>query len=175
MLGLQRGIVKLVSHHTEWAILFAQEKARLSAVLEDKALDIQHIGSTAVPGLEAKPILDIAVAVAELLVVKECVSMLGPLGYAYFGDREENGDYFFAKGDDQNRTHYLHMVKLSGSEWADCLSFRDYLIANLSARQRYSRLKHLLFQQYANDRQAYTAGKAALIQSLLREASAEAA
>ena len=175
MLGLQRGIVKLVPHNTEWARLFVEEKARLNAALGDKALDIQHMGSTSVPGLVAKPILDIAVAVADLPTVTECVPLLEALGYTYFGDRYEKGDYFFAKGSEQSRTHYIHMAEHFSSEWATMLRFRDYLIANPAARQKYSDLKCRLYQQYTSDRKAYTDGKEAFIQSLLREASGGAA
>lgn len=171
MLGLQRGSVKLVSHCPHWAHLFTQERSRLRAALGEKVLDIQHIGSTAVPGLDAKPILDIAVAVADLSIVAECVPALKSLGYSYFGDRGEKGDHFFARGAEQHRTHYIHLLLHSGTEWSACLRFRDHLTACPEARQRYSRLKHRLSEQYESDRQSYTEGKAALIQSILREAS----
>jgi GrpB-like predicted nucleotidyltransferase (UPF0157 family) len=171
MLGLQRGTVRLVPHQTGWARCFAEEQARLNAALGDRARDIQHVGSTAVPGLDAKPILDIAVAVSDLPAITECVPLLEALGYTYFGDRSGKGDYFFAKGEERSRTHSLHMAEHSGSEWAAMLSFRDALIADPTARQRYSDLKHVLSQQHANDRAAYTDGKASFIQSLLREAS----
>jgi GrpB-like predicted nucleotidyltransferase (UPF0157 family) len=173
MLGLRRGTVRLVPHHTEWARLFLKEKGRLNAALGDRALDIQHVGSTAVPGLDAKPILDIAVAVADMPTVTECVPLLEALGYTYFGDRSGKGDYFFAKGEERSRTHYIHMAEHTGPEWTTMLRFRDYLIANPAARQRYSDLKHGLAQQHAADRQAYTAGKEAFIQAALREASSE--
>ncbi len=175
MLGLQRGIVRLAPHNTEWARLFAEEKARLKAALGDEALDIQHMGSTSVPGLAAKPILDVAVAVGDIPAIMRCVPLLEALGYIYFGDRSEKGDYFFAKGGAQSRTHYVHMVEHLSPEWVTMLRFRDYLIANPAARQRYSDLKYRLYQRHAEDRKAYTDGKAALIQTLLREASSGAA
>ena len=101
--------------------------------------------------------------------------LLEALGYTYFGDRYEKGDYFFAKGCEQSRTHYVHMVKHLSLEWVTMLRFRDYLIANPAARQRYSDLKYRLYQQHAEDRKSYTDSKATLIQSLLCEASSGAA
>ena len=174
MLGLQRGAVRLVPHDAEWAGLFAQEKGRLGAALGDRALDIQHVGSTAVPGLDAKPILDIAVAVADLPTVAECAPLLEALGYEAFGDRSGKGDFFFAKGADEGRTHYLHLAEHAGAEWAAMLRFRDHLRAHPAARRRYAALKRRLCRRHPDDRAAYSDGKAALIQSLLREAASDA-
>ncbi len=170
-LGLQRGTVQLIAHSAEWITLFAEERERLLEILGERVVDIQHMGSTAVPGLDAKPILDIAVGLIHLADVSECVPLLENAGYSYFGDRGAKGDFFFAKGEEKKRTHYLHAVEYSGSEWNSCLLFRDHLLANRIARQRYSLLKHTLSAQFANDREAYTNGKVVLIETLLREAA----
>lgn len=171
MLGLQRGIVKLVPHHDGWAQLFAEEKERLSVALGGRARIIQHVGSTSVPDLVAKPVLDIAIAVETLTTIAECVPLLEAIDYTYFGDRSGKGDYLFVKGDERNRTHHLHMAEHTSPEWKTMLRFRDRLIADPVARRRYADLKRRLYEKHSNDRAAYTAGKDAFIEELLREVS----
>jgi GrpB-like predicted nucleotidyltransferase (UPF0157 family) len=170
MLGLPRGTVQLVPYTAAWAELFQQECARLQDALGSRALDIQHIGSTAVPGLAAKPILDIGIAVADLAVVPECVSLMEALGYTYRGDREQRGDHLFVKGPEQQRTHYVHMLRASDPTWHDYLRFRDHLIAHPAARDAYMQLKERLAAQYADNRGVYTEAKANLIQQILAAA-----
>lgn len=167
MLGLRRGAVQLVPYTPEWATLFQAERARLQQALGDDALDIQHIGSTAVPGLAAKPILDLGVAVAADAVVSGCVPRLTALGYTYRGYRGPDRGHFFDQGSEQRLTHYLHMLPVGEPGWENYLRFRDYLIAHPEAREAYMRLKEELAAQYAEDRAAYTAAKAAFIQSIL--------
>ena len=173
MLGLKRGTVKLISHNPEWASLFAEEKARLNTALGERALDIQHMGSTSIPGLVAKPILDIAIAIADVVNITECVPLLEALGYQYFGDRYGKDDFLFVKGNEESRTHHIHMPTHLGLEWTTMLRFRDYLIASPEAQQRYSDLKRRLYRQHSGNRMAYTAGKDAFIECLLREAFSE--
>jgi GrpB-like predicted nucleotidyltransferase (UPF0157 family) len=115
MLGLPRGTVQIVPYTPAWAELFEQERASLLTTLGSRALDIQHIGSTAVPGLAAKPILDIGIAVAELAVVPECAPLMEALWYTYRSDREQRGNHLFVKGIEQQRTHYVHMLHAGDS------------------------------------------------------------
>src|SRR5262245_26797835 len=98
MLGLQRGTVRIVPSTPMWATLFQEERARIDHALGALALDIQHIGSTAVPGLAAKPILDIGVAVAAEAAIAACVPLLIALGYTYRGDRGPSEGHFFDLG-----------------------------------------------------------------------------
>ena len=167
MLGLQRGTVQVVAHSSEWAILFAAERQRLSDALGVLALDIQHIGSTSVPGLDAKPILDIGMAIDAERDVAACVPLLEGLGYTYRGDRGAEEGHFFDSGADEKRTHYLHMLSSTSAGWRNYLTFRDALIADPESRDAYMRLKHELAALYAGDRGAYTAAKAAFIQRVL--------
>jgi GrpB-like predicted nucleotidyltransferase (UPF0157 family) len=171
MLGLQRGVVKVIPHNPLWASLFQQESTRLAQALGSLAVDIQHIGSTSVPGLAAKPILDIGIAVATDTDVPACVPLLESLGYIYRGYRGASEGYFFDQGSEQQLTHYLHMLLISNPSWQNYLRFRDYLIAHPTIRDEYMQLKQALAIQYASDRAAYTAAKAAFIQQILAAAS----
>jgi GrpB-like predicted nucleotidyltransferase (UPF0157 family) len=167
MLGLRRGTVKLVPYTPAWAIVFQAERIRLQHVLGTDALDIQHIGSTAVPGLAAKPILDLGIAVASESVVAGCVPRLTALGYTYRGYRGSGEGHFFDQGSEEHLTHYLHILSIRDPAWWNYLLFRDYLIAHPAIRDAYMELKQDLAAQYAEDRAAYTAAKAVFVQSIL--------
>ena len=167
MLGLQRGAVQLVPYTPAWATLFQAERARLQSALGADALDIQHIGSTAVPGLAAKPILDLGIAVAAEAVVATCVPRLVALGYTYQGCRGADQGHFFDQGPEQSLTHYLHVLLIHEAAWSNYLCFRDYLQAHPAARDAYMRLKQDLASRYAEDRAAYTAAKATFVQHIL--------
>jgi len=167
MLGLRRGAVQIVPYTPTWDTAFQSERTRLQYALGADALDIQHIGSTAVPGLAAKPILDLGIAVASEVVVTTCVPRLIALGYTYRGYRGPDQGYFFDQGSEQHLTHYLHMLLIGSLGWSNYLRFRDYLIAHPAMRDAYMRLKQDLAAQFAEDRAAYTAAKAAFVQRIL--------
>ena len=142
-LGLKRGAVELVEHSPLWEQAFIDERNRLERALEFVPCEIEHIGSTAVPGLEAKPILDIAVGIRSSYPVQDCIPVLEEAGYIYRGDDGEVG-HMFAKGPEDSRTHYVHLVRLGDSNWDRWLTFRDYLRRNEAARQTYAREKNRL-------------------------------
>jgi GrpB-like predicted nucleotidyltransferase (UPF0157 family) len=167
MLGLQRGTVRLVPYTAQWARLFAAERRRIESALGALALAVEHVGSTAVPGLCAKPILDIGVAVRRSADAAACVAPLMRLGYEYLGDRRGTGGHFFAKGDDARRTHYVHVVAHDSAEWADYLRFRERLRADAAARDEYAQLKVALAAAHATDRESYTRAKEAFIRRIL--------
>jgi GrpB-like predicted nucleotidyltransferase (UPF0157 family) len=167
MLGLQRGMVQVIPYTPLWASLFEEEHKRLSAALGTLAVDIQHVGSTSVPGLVAKPILDVGVAIASEADADACVPLLEALGYTYEGYRGASEGYFFNLGAETRLTHYLHMLLIDSEGWRNYLRFRDTLIVHPEIRDQYMRLKQALALQYAADRPAYTAAKAEFIQSVL--------
>ena len=169
MLGLRRGTVKVVAYSAEWPRLFARERRRLRAALGARALAVEHVGSTAVAGLCAKPIIDIGIAVGSLADVAACVAPLERLGYEYLGDRHGTGQHFFARGGDSCRTHYVHVVAHDDPQWAVYLRFRDRLRADPAARDEYARLKRALAAAHAADRAAYTRNKEAFIRRILAE------
>jgi GrpB-like predicted nucleotidyltransferase (UPF0157 family) len=166
MLGLKRGAVQLVPYCNQWPLLFAEEECAIRAAIGHIVLDVQHIGSTAVPGLAAKPILDIGIAVRDAADVERCITPLAALGYQFLGDRRGVGDWFFAKGSDDARSHYLHMVEHTSSAWSDYLSFRDTLTTDERSRDDYASLKRQLLAASGGDRSAYTEGKEEFIRRL---------
>jgi GrpB-like predicted nucleotidyltransferase (UPF0157 family) len=175
VLGLERGVVRLEPHTPRWAQLYARERARLAAALGAHVLDIQHVGSTAIPGILAKPILDLAVAVASFEAATVCIAPLEALGYAYRG---ENGiprrHYFVLRAPDGETTLvHVHMLEIGSAEWENHLLFRDYLRSHPQEAQAYQALKQQLTAQLRHDRAAYTEGKAAFIARILELARAE--
>jgi GrpB-like predicted nucleotidyltransferase (UPF0157 family) len=170
MIGLERGTVRVVPSDDEWPAAFAQERRRLCECIGHLVLDIQHVGSTAVSGLAAKPIIDIAVAVASPADVQRCRPLLVELGYLDRGDAGRTGGYLFVKERAPNvRTHHLHMVTIDDPQWANYLRFRDRLRADVALRTEYVSLKRKLQERFAGDRQGYTAAKDAFIRRVLAQ------
>lgn len=168
-----RGNLKLSPYRKEWAELYALEKARLSQAVGAYLLRIEHVGSTAVPGMPAKPILDIAGAVQDLADVEPCLAPLQALGYAFRGEQGIPGRRYFVKGNP--RTHHLHLYRVDSREWVDHLLFRDWLTAHPDAAADYMDLKKRLLAEYPGDRAAYTDGKAPFIEAVLARARRGAA
>lgn len=155
--------------HTElWHQLFAEEEARLREVIGEHVVAIEHIGSTAICGLSAKPIIDVAAAVHETADAGKCVKPLENIGYEYRGESGIAGRYYFVKG--EPRTHHLHMVGSGSDLWRSHLSFRNYLRQNRAVAEEYERLKRDLAEKYKRDREAYTEGKATFIEEVLKKA-----
>ena len=129
------------------------------------------MGSTAVPSLDAKPILDIAVAVASTQVIPRLRRPLGQLGYIYRGDAGEDGGHLFVKESAPDvRTHHLHVV-VDDLQWREWLLLRDSLRADEMLRTRYSELKKALQERFAEDRRGYTEAKNKFIRGLVKPRS----
>lgn len=163
--------IELVPFTDEWAVLFRQEKDALAAVLGDNVLAIEHIGSTAIAGIVAKPILDIGIAVTSFEQGRQCVARIESLGYMYRGEYGIPRRHYFVKG--MPRTHHLHMLEVDSKEWQNHLLFRDYLNQHPDIAAQYSALKQTLAVSCAGDRFLYTESKAPFIQNVLRDASRE--
>ena len=168
MLGLHRGSVRLTPHTELWHQLFAEEEAKLRDAIGAYTLSIEHIGSTAVCGLSAKPIIDISVAVRQIADAESCVIPLEKIGYEYRGEQGIPGRHFFGKC--EPRTHHLHLVEAGSDLWKNHLLFRDHLRQNPNVAAEYEKLKRRLAQEYKENREAYTEGKAAFIESVLKAA-----
>ena len=164
--------VALVPYDTRWPELFRQEKEHLLGCLpNDLVQRIEHFGSTAVPGLAAKPIVDVLVEVTDLEETRGRIApVLEAQGYDYFW-RPTHGDdgppfyAWFIKRDPSSgaRTHHIHMVERDFVDHWDRLLFRDYLIEHPQAARDYQSLKRRLASAYPNDRVAYTEGKTEFI------------
>ena len=153
MLGLKRGIVSLEPHTERWHALFTEEANRLRVAIGEYVLAIEHVGSTAICGLSAKPIIDISIAVQKIADATKCVTPLEQLGYEYRGEQGIAGRHFFAKGDP--RTHHLHIVELSSDFLVAHLLFRNYLRQHRETAEEYESLKQDLAQKHKENRKAY--------------------
>jgi GrpB-like predicted nucleotidyltransferase (UPF0157 family) len=168
MIGLEKGTVQVVPYHPSWQDVFAQERRLLQEHIGGHVLDIQHVGSTAVPGLDAKPIIDIAVAVPSATAIARCRQPLRDLGYIDRGDcGTEGGHLFVRESAPEVRTHHLHVVTIDDLQWRNYLKFRDVLRADGTLRARYGELKKTLQAQFAQDRGAYTRAKDDFIRGVL--------
>ena len=169
--------IEVVSYDPSWPAKFAAEKPKLLQALGGWVTDLgavyafalEHIGSTSIPGLWAKPCIDIAIGVHPFPLGQEQIQALEGLGYTYRGENGIPGREYFQRG-----SHDFHLHIFAAGDWRldDHRVFRDYLKANPGARQRYQTLKLDLAQQFRHDRVAYTLGKAELVRQLLQEGHA---
>ena len=169
MIGLESGLVRLVPYTVEWPRLFEEERALLMTAIGRGVLDIQHVGSTAIPGMVAKPIIDIGVAVVDFEEARALVAPVEGLGYAYRGELGIPRRHYFVKGDP--RTHHIHMNEIGSQAWKDHIFFRDMLVRQPELAEEYAALKLALAQRYPSDREAYLEGKAPFIRRVLAMAS----
>jgi GrpB-like predicted nucleotidyltransferase (UPF0157 family) len=168
MLGCERHLVRLVPYQPAWAKLFEQEAERLSAALGRHVIRVEHVGSTAVPGLDAKPILDIVVAVRDLTEAPVFEEALKPLGYVHKAENDRPGRLYFVKRlPDDRSTHHLNITELSTECWFTHVAFRDYLLSHPEARDEYRKLKRELASRHQHDRAAYGEEKGRFIERIL--------
>ena len=162
--------VSIVPYDPAWPRMFEEEKKHLLDCLPQNLIQrIEHFGSTAIPGLAAKPIVDVLVEVASLDETKARIApVLEAQGYDYFwrATHGEDGPPFYSWFIKRNsagvRTHHIHMVERDFEHW-DRLFFRDYLIADRETAKEYETLKYALARNYPNDRVAYTNGKSEFV------------
>ena len=169
MIGLKRGTVKLVPHQKEWNENAEKIIKLLKQILGDTALDIQHVGSTSIDLIHAKPIIDIAVAVYDANDILPYVEELKCHNILLHAEAV-SGQVFFVMETGDIRTHHIHIVKWNGVDWNNYVNFRDYLNANPEKAMMYDDFKQKLAIQFFDDRKSYTAGKQEMIGRLLSEA-----
>ena len=163
--------VVVVDYDPQWSILYKKEKAEILRVIGDKVVAIEHIGSTAVPGLGAKPIIDIMTAVRHLSDADQCIQPLESIGYEYLPEPETQIPEwrYFRKGPQKAHRH-LHMVELTSDFWRRVLLFRDYLRSHSRIAREYYDLKKQLATERGLDRKDYTDAKTAFIRSIIARA-----
>jgi GrpB-like predicted nucleotidyltransferase (UPF0157 family) len=160
--------VELVDHDPSWAERFEQEAATLSAIFDGAASGIEHIGSTAVPGLCAKPVVDILIGVRELELTHEQLAAMKEVGYEYLGEYGLPGRLFFRK---EPRTHHVHVVEYGGTHWERQLTFREALRTDAEERRRYDEFKRRLAAE-GHPREVYTELKTPFIRAVEARARA---
>jgi len=165
ILGLENGQVVLVPSTNSWSEAFEREASNLKLVMKDRLLGIEHVGSTAIPGIRAKPILDIMVGVANPTDRPDLAPDLTELNYEIRPNAGLPAEHVFAKG--TPRTHLLHVVEYDGEVWQQKLAFRDALRADDQLALAYEKLKVELSLRFAADRAAYTDGKTEFVRGIV--------
>ena len=163
-------LVEIVDYNPAWPALFMEEAEKIRQVLGRELVAIYHMGSTSVPGIKAKPIIDILVEVQDIQKIDRLNEELATLGYEAKGEYGIPGRRFFIKNQGEFRTHHLHAFQSGHPEIERVLTFRDYLCAHPVEARAYGQLKEALAQQYPRDRESYTEGKTDFIRELDRKA-----
>ena len=163
----------LAPHQEEWTQNAERTIETLKRLLEPVAVDIQHIGSTAILSIHAKPIIDLVVGVRNLGDILPYVELLKQHDIVFRGE-DVAGQPLFVMGDFEKdtRTHHIHVVRWNEAEWNNYINFRDYLNRYPDKAMQYDAYKKKLAAQFADDRGSYTTGKQELIDRLLKEAHA---
>ena len=166
MLGLKHITVKLVPHSYKWHYLFQEEVIKLRRTLDNRHLHIEHVGSTALPDIAAKPILDMFIPCEDLSATNDYVEALAILGYELVTDSETYK--LFIKGGEEARTHHLTFTSPKGNYWNETITFRNHLLDNPQVAKAYEIEKIKLAAQYPTSRRNYSMNKARYIQNILR-------
>lgn len=165
-MGLARGTLELREYNPEWPRSFERERSALLATVP-QLLEIEHIGSTAIPGLSAKPVIDMQASL-DWLERQQVIDRLISRGYTFMPDRVYVDRVFLPRGPETNRTHYLSLIARGSDEWRMRLRFRDALRADPRLRQEYGQLKRTLVDE-GHDRRAYTAAKSTFVLQVLAD------
>jgi GrpB-like predicted nucleotidyltransferase (UPF0157 family) len=168
-LRLSRKAVRLVAYDDRWPYLFDAEVALLRKHLDPEILDVAHIGSTAIPGLDAKPVLDLLVGIPSLRAPASLYTALAELGYEHRPLDTVADRLYFARGPPEQRTHNLSACERGSRFWRVHIQFRDRLRTDPSIAQAYVSLKRQLAQQFPFDRLAYTDGKESFVERIVAE------
>lgn len=156
MIGLKHNQNLLVDYDPQWPSLFEEERERLKKALSGLPQGIEHYGSTAVPGIRAKPILDILIGILPLEKWVQCQAPLESLGYDYAEHAGVPGHYIFGRGRDlSERTHLIHIVEFDGPSWRFNLAFRDTLRTNRNLREKYVMAKQAAVDSAPEGRAGY--------------------
>jgi GrpB-like predicted nucleotidyltransferase (UPF0157 family) len=158
--------IEVVPHDRKWAEKYQAESRRLRAILGDNVVSIHHIGSTAIPGILAKPIIDILVEVRDLSLVDAFNEKMTLRGYLPKGEYGIPGRRYFRKGTDTHHTHHVHVFQTGDPNVERHLAFRDYLRTHPLEAQVYSQLKESLALRFHDDPESYMDGKDEFIRKI---------
>ena len=164
--------VEVIPYNPIWASMFMEESARLAWILASEIVASRHIGSTAIPGILAKPVVDILLEVKEIQIVDSYNDQLIALGYQPRGENGIPGRRYFIKEINGVRIYHVHTFQTGNPEIARHINFRDYLIAHPAEAQAYSQLKVELAREYSQDINSYVEGKTDFIRSVDEKARA---
>jgi GrpB-like predicted nucleotidyltransferase (UPF0157 family) len=162
--------VLVTAYQPSWREKFELEAAQLSKIFRKELLEIHHIGSTSIPGLDAKPIIDVLVVVLDIQKVDTYNKIMQLAGYIPKGEYGIPGRRFFIKGDETHHTHHIHVFHKGNMDITRHLDFRDYLVTHPEEASDYARLKHELAVRYPFDIDSYQKGKELFIQRIDQKA-----
>ncbi len=164
--------IEVVPYDPDWSNRFKMEADEITSVFEQEVVAIHHIGSTAIPSISAKPIIDILVEVKDIKKIDIFNAEMIKRGYQSKGEFGITDRRFFIKGDEVNRTHHIHVFESGHPEIERHLNFRDYMVTHPGEAETYGRLKEELAQKYPEDIEGYIAGKDEQIKRTDRKAKA---
>ena len=171
-MGLKVGAVYLEKYNPIWKEMFEEEKRNLEKIFNDKYISIEHVGSTSIIGLSAKPIIDIQVSIRNFSDFEHVRNYFEKMPYSIKMDSDSD-EILVRKGDENNRTHFIHIVEDGSLRCINTLLFRDYLRNHDDIKKDYENLKIDLAKKFENDRKSYTASKNEFIKSVLEMARNE--
>ena len=160
--------VEVVSYNPNWKEMYKEESGKVKNILSDIIIDIHHIGSTAIPGIKAKPVIDMLVEVKDIEAVDQYNHKMEEFGYEVMGEYGIPKRRFFRKGGDK-RTHHIHIFQVGNEEIERHIDFKKYLIAYPDKAREYSKLKEKLTNKYTYDVENYTNGKSDFIKEIDRK------
>jgi len=165
----------VVPYDPRWPRLYREEKRRILEAVGQKVMVVEHIGSTAVPGLGAKPIVDIMAGVLQSADAGDCLPPLQPLGYDDVTPQPGNPEWYCCLGKythapEKATPYHLHLVRFMSDHWERHLLFRDFLRTHAEVAQQYYELKKKLAAEHGSDREGYTEAKTSFIESVVLQA-----
>ncbi|MBC7474343.1 MAG: GrpB family protein [Candidatus Sericytochromatia bacterium] len=166
-------MITIEKYNPQWISKFEHEKKIILAKIDTITLTIEHIGSTSIPNIGAKPIIDIMIGIKKLKYSDQIIKLLETINYIYVPEHEEIMPYrrFFYKKDNNNiKTHHIHVVELTHEFWQRHLMFRDYLVLDSESANEYYVLKKYLSEKYPNEPEKYTNAKSEFIEKILAKA-----
>jgi GrpB-like predicted nucleotidyltransferase (UPF0157 family) len=160
------GALLIQDYDDSWPELFSKLAVRVKAALGSLVVAVEHVGSTSVPGLAAKPVIDLDIILRSRADLREAIRLLARIGYDHEGDLGIAGRDAFRSPPGEPR-HHVYVLAAGANELRRHLAFRDALRADHDLRDRYAELKRSLAKRYCNDRQSYTEAKSAFITSIV--------
>ena len=168
MIGLWRGVVSLSAHRADWLKLGADACQKVEQACGHLPIVVEHVGSTSVPGLIAKPILDLALGLPNTALIGEVIGLLTKAGFIYRGEGEGSVGFLFVwESEPDVRTIHLHAVQYPSAHWDDYIVLRDILRADPQILRSYEELKKYNAQKFAHDRKQYTSAKAKFVREVI--------
>lgn len=165
----EKRVIEVISYNSEWQEEYLNEAEKIRTIMTRDIIKTHHIGSTSIPGMSAKPVIDILVEVKDINNIDKYNNEMEKLGYIPKGENGIFGRRFFLKGL-YNRTHHIHTFQEGNSEIQRHLNFRDYMIAHPEEAKRYGELKIQLANKFRHDIESYINGKDSFIKDIDRKA-----